>query len=178
MRSWLTIVLVRCASAVDGEKDEAFEDATPESEEEALEAARSFKRVTNAYRAFGLAAVAACWGIMLWLVFVYGALVYDLLGEAAETAFVKSWGVGVGVGQVQEFRALLVSAAEAVLALTLLELAWIQSNPTWFESNVDYLSVLNAAVPAAAAAGASSWRDSHFGVSTRAYLRFYKGVSG
>ena len=177
VRSWLTIVLVSCASAVDTEPVREPEDAPPASEKEALDAARSFKRVTKAYNAVGLAALAACWGLMLFLVFVYGALVYDLLGEAAEKAFVTSWGVGVGVGQVQDFRSLLISAAEAVLALTLLELAWIQSNPSWFESNVDFLSVLNT-VPAAAAAAGSSWRHARFGVSTRAYLRFYKGVSG
>ena len=108
-----------------------------------------------------------------------GEALYDLLGEAAERAFVTSWGVGVGVvGQVQDFRSLLISAAEAVLALTLLELAWIQSNPSWFESNVDFLSVLNTVPTAAAVAAGSSWRHARFGVSTRAYLRFYKGVSG
>ena len=74
----------------------------------------------------------------------------------------RFWGVGVGVGQAQEFRALAISAAEAVLAVTLLELAWVQSNPTWLEANADYLSILNA-VPAAAA--------KRIGGSVRAYVR-------
>jgi len=139
-----------------------------------LKAARSFERVTHAYKIAGVTALAACWGVLLWIVFVYGALVYDLLGDAAERSFVTSWGVGVGIGQVQDFRALLVSAAEMVLALTLLEMAWVQSNPSWFETNVDYLSVMNTAPAVVGAA----LHQSPFARSTRAYLKFYKGVTG
>ena len=135
-----------------------------------VRSAHAFERLLHAYRLFGIAAVAACWAIMLWLIFVYGTLVYDLLGEAATRAFITSWGVGVGVAQVQDFKSLLLSCAETLLALSILEVAWLQSNATWFQSNVEYLSVLHTLAAEQERAGTGMRFIS-------AYARFYKGVA-
>ena len=80
-----------------------------------------------------------------WLIIAYGKLVYKLLGVRAENDFISSWGIGVGVGQAQDVRALMISALEAVVAMTLLELLWLQSNGAWIEEYVDFASIYAAA---------------------------------
>jgi hypothetical protein len=75
-----------------------------------------------------------------------GRLIYELLGTRAEADFMSSWGIGVGLGQVQDMKGVLVSAMEAVLVLTVLEMLWLQSNSTWMESMTDFASVYAAAL--------------------------------
>jgi hypothetical protein len=60
--------------------------------------------------------------------------------------------VGVGLGQVQDARGVLVTALEAVAVVTVLELLWLQTNGTWLEQYVDFASVFAAALAPTAAA--------------------------
>lgn len=99
---------------------------------------------------------------------MYGKLIYQLLGEKAEKRFVSAWGIGIGMGQVQEARDVFVSVLQVAAAMTVLEVLWIVTNVRWLESNADYLSV-HATI--AGAGGRSWWR------TTRAYSRFYKCVA-
>ena len=99
---------------------------------------------------------------------MYGKLIYQLLGEQAEKRFVSAWGIGIGLGQVQEARDVFVSVLQVAAAMTVLEVLWIVTNARWLEANADYLSV-HATI--AGANGRSWWR------TTRAYSRFYKCVA-
>lgn len=85
----------------------------------------------------------------------YGRLIYNKVGPSAEEAFTRAWGVGIGLGQAQDVRALLISAAEAALVLTILEALWLLQNSSWLERYVDFLSIYRAALvpPGGAARG-------------------------
>ena len=65
--------------------------------------------------------------------FAYGELVYRLLGEDAEQAFARSWGVSYGVGSAAEFRDVAQEAAKAVALLAVLERLYLTRNINWLE---------------------------------------------
>lgn len=74
-------------------------------------------------------------------VFVYGLLVYNLLGPRAETDFVQSWLVALGVDNASQWREVLQDAIKAGALLFLADRLWLLSNSRWMEDHVDYLSV-------------------------------------
>ena len=131
--------------------------------------AATLSRVTAKYRRGALVVLYAVWGIFAWIIFVYGKLIFQMLGPKAESRFVESWGIGIGLNQVQEARDLLSSVLQVVLAMTVLEMLWVLTNARWLEANADYFSV-HASV--ARNKGRKWWQ------TTRAYSHFYKGVSG
>ena len=47
---------------------------------------------------------------------------------------------------MQDAQSVIVSACEAVLVLTVLELLWLQQNGTWLEQYTDFASIFAAAV--------------------------------
>ena len=55
-------------------------------------------------------------------------------------AFVKNWGVGLAIEQVQSFQELVAGAAQAVAVLLFLDVVFI-GPPRWFEQHCDFLSV-------------------------------------
>ena len=94
---------------------------------------------------------------------------YELLGVRTETAFMNSWGIGIGLGQVQDAQSVIVSACEAVLVLTVLELLWLQQNGTWLEQYVDFASIFAAAVRPAGGAVDGDGRAKRPGFLQRFY---------
>lgn len=74
-------------------------------------------------------------------VFVYGLLVYNLLGTRAETDFIQSWLVALGVDNASQWREVLQDALKAGALLFLADRLWLLSNSRWMEDHVDYLSV-------------------------------------
>ena len=50
-------------------------------------------------RHLGLVLTYATWAIITWIIMVYGKLIYDMYGERTEDALVKSWGIGIAVGE-------------------------------------------------------------------------------
>ncbi len=70
-----------------------------------------------------------------------GALVYRLMGDAAEGSFTRGWGVALAISQATQFQSLLLVALESALLLTVLETLWLVSNRPWFEAHIDYASV-------------------------------------
>ncbi len=144
-------------------------DAAPPEDEaaELLQDAAEFSRVTTGYRRGAMFVLYAVWGIFVWIIFVYGKLIYQLLGTKAEERFVRTWGVGIGLGQAHEARDLVVNVLQVALALTILEVAWVSTNMHWMENNVGYMSVHASIAPAATRRW---WRKA------RTYSRFYKCV--
>jgi hypothetical protein len=87
------------------------------------------------FRGVGIAATYLCWAIFAWVrcvarflrspavapavaraaltlrvacaqvIFVYGALLYRLLGAAAQESFTRTWAIGVGISQATQFKA-------------------------------------------------------------------------
>ena len=79
--------------------------------------------------------------MLAWIVFAYGRLVYNLLGPAATASFSNSWGIGVGLGQINDAKNLAITAAEGVLIVTVLEALWLVKNGNWLETYLDSVSV-------------------------------------
>ncbi len=50
-----------------------------------------------------------------------GMLIYQLLGDAAQQSFARSWGVSYGVGAAAEWRDVAKEVAQAVALMVLLE---------------------------------------------------------
>jgi hypothetical protein len=98
-------------------------------------------RATDAYKRAGYLLILLTWAICVWMILVYGALIYRLLGPEAEATFTRSWGIGVGLGQLKEARAVFITAAQTVLALLILEALWLAPNVAWLENAVDEASV-------------------------------------
>ena len=66
---------------------------------------------------------------------------YNLLGVKAERDFTRSWGVGIGLSQVSDARALIMSTLQALAVVTILDLLWLVQNSSWYETHVEFLSV-------------------------------------
>lgn len=70
--------------------------------------------------------------------FTYGILIYRLLGQNAENAFVNDWGVGLAADLVSQWRDVL---RETLLMIALLfVLDALISTERWFEMHLDALS--------------------------------------
>jgi hypothetical protein len=106
-----------------------------------VEAATAFSSACNNFRRLGLVMVYAAWGLLVWFVLVYGALIYRLLGDSAEKNFIRTWGLGLGLSQVNDFRDVLISLVQLAAAVTILEALWLTSNRSWFEATADALSI-------------------------------------
>ena len=106
------------------------------------------------------------------IIFVYGKLIYQLLGPKAEETFISTWGVSVGLGQLSEAQDTGIAIVQTAMALTVLELLWVVTNTRWLEDTVDYMSV-HATI--AHAAGVRCGRSVFS--AARAYSRFYKGTT-
>ena len=74
-------------------------------------------------------------------IFVYGELIYKLLGERVEGAFARSWMTGLGVDQAVQWQDVAKGAAESAALLLLLDQLRVLPNPRWLERHVDMLSV-------------------------------------
>ena len=113
----------------------------------------------------GLLFVYTAWAIMVWIIFVYGKLIYNLYGQKTEEAFVKNWGVGLAIEQAQSFQELVRDGFKAVLVLVVLDLI-ITGPGRWFEEHVDFLSVQGTLLKAGGAP--STW-----GQRMYAHLKYY-----
>jgi hypothetical protein len=67
--------------------------------------------------------------------------VYNLIGVKAERDFTRSWGIGIGLSQVSDAQALIVSTMQALTVVTVLEMLWLVHNANWHETFVEFASV-------------------------------------
>jgi hypothetical protein len=107
--------------------------------DEAME--RHFGALTGNFKRAGYVLLNLIWGVFAWITVAYGRLVYNLLGAKAFEDFTTGWGIGVGLGQLNDAKGLLTAALQAALLLTVLEALWLQPNGSWLESYVDFASV-------------------------------------
>jgi hypothetical protein len=136
-------------------------------DERLCDAAACHDRVTENFKRAGFVLVAAAWGICVWMILVYGSLIYRLLGPEAEETFTRSWGIGVGLDQLKEAKGVLIVSAQTVAALLVFEALYVSPNMAWLESMSDEASVGATLLRA----GAGS-----FLARMRAYARFNKAV--
>jgi hypothetical protein len=61
-------------------------------------------------------------------------LTYELLGEGAEHAFVRSWGVSRGLNAASEWQDVARTALEGALLLVLLENLYLTRHAYWLEA--------------------------------------------
>ena len=100
-----------------------------------------FGAVTGNFKKAGYVLLHLIWGVFAWICFAYGRLVYNLLGPTAFRDFSNSWGIGVGLGQLNDAKGVIVSALQAALLLTILEALWLVPNGRWLEGYIDFVSV-------------------------------------
>ena len=118
-------------SGDEGEEEEAYDDAH----------ARRGALVRRAYAAAGLLGVYVTWAIFSWFIFTYGMIIYRRLGPEAEKQFVKTWGVGVGMDNVQQWRDVGKEALKAAALIIVLDMLRVTSHRSWFEEFCDFASV-------------------------------------
>ena len=124
-------------------------------------------RVTENMKRAGFVLLLAAWGICLWMILVYGALIYKLLGPDAESTFIHSWGISVGLDQADQARSVMIATVQSVAALLILEALFMSPNSAWLESMTDEASVAAALMRGGA---------SHLFARLRGYSRFNKAV--
>lgn len=132
-------------------------------------AAQAFDALTTRFRYAGFAFLYATWGAFVWIVLVYGNLIYELMGPAMERQFTLAWAAGVGLDQLQSLQSFIVTALEALLLITILETLWVMPNGRWLETQLDYASVVATSL----APERSSWGRRCF-----RYMQHMKTVQG
>lgn len=73
---------------------------------------------------------------MVWIIFVYGLLVYKLLGVNAEREFVRGWLTGLGLDNLNSFRDVLKEALKVLIIVALVE-PFLVPRQWWFQQHVD-----------------------------------------
>ena len=74
-------------------KDDADDGASTTS---SVRSARALARYKRIIALTGFVGIYVTWALFAWFIFVYGALVYRLLGDQAQSAFVRGWGISYG----------------------------------------------------------------------------------
>jgi hypothetical protein len=77
------------------------------------------------FSAAGVAFTYVIWAIMAWIIFTYGSLAYRLLGDEAQTKFVKGWGIGLAISQATQFKDMALVALQSAAVLTVMETLWL-----------------------------------------------------
>ena len=68
-------------------------------------------------------------------------IIYRNLGQDAEVQFAKTWGVGVGLDNVQQWKDVAQEALKAALLIMILDMLRATSHRQWFEDFCDFASV-------------------------------------
>ena len=153
-------VLLRKGAAKDGERSEGAEvdeghhtselgksglklEAPSSSGEESKSEegdARSAALARRLYAAAGLLGVYVTWAIFSWFIFTYGMIIYRRLGPEAEKQFVKTWGVGIGLDQAQQWQDVGKEALKAAALIVILDMLRVTTHRAWFEDFCDFAS--------------------------------------
>jgi hypothetical protein len=96
--------------------------------------------VRQMYAAAGLLGVYVTWAIFSWFIFTYGMIIYRRLGPEAERQFVKTWGVGIGLDQAQQWQDVAKEALKAAALIVVLDMFRVTTHRAWFEDFCDFAS--------------------------------------
>jgi hypothetical protein len=99
-----------------------------------LDAAKAFDALTLAFRYAGFVLLYTTWGVFVWLIFSYGALILDLLGPSVEEEFARAFGAGIGLNQLSDLQAFVVTTAQVLLLATVLDALFLLPNVRWLET--------------------------------------------
>ena len=139
------------------------------AELERLEERRAEGRRRVLYRRCGVGVVYVTWGVMAWVIFTYGKLIYDLIGPAEEAAFAREWGVAVGLDNAAQWQDVIQEAVSSTLKLLVLQRLRLIPAEKWLEESLDALSVQATLLDVAMR---GRW------ARVRAHLRFNARVEG
>lgn len=107
--------------------------------------AAELQRYKRMVTAVGVIGTYITWAAFSWFVFTYGALIYKLLGDSAEEAFARSWGVSYGMNAATEWRSIAEQALKGAIFLLMLERLGLTLHSDWLEQHIDYLGLCVAA---------------------------------
>jgi hypothetical protein len=96
--------------------------------------------VRQMYAAAGLLGVYVTWAIFSWFIFTYGMIIYRRLGPEAERQFVKTWGVGIGLDQAQQWQDVAKEALKAAALIVVLDMLRVTTHRAWLEDFCDFAS--------------------------------------
>jgi hypothetical protein len=130
------------------------------------EASRFSTRLATYVRC-GYLAFFVAWAMFATFILVYAQLIYQLLGQKAESSFTRSWVIGLGMSQVIDLQSVLLSAAEVLLAMTVLETLWLTTNSLWMQKTAD---MTWTSVGLSDTAASASQHITH-------HIRFFKSVT-
>jgi hypothetical protein len=69
-------------------------------------------------------------------IFVYGMLIYKLLGDEAQQSFARSWGVSYGMNTASEWKDVVTEAMKGAVILAFLERLYVTRSVSWFEDHI------------------------------------------
>jgi hypothetical protein len=69
-------------------------------------------------------------------IFIYGMLIYKLLGDEAQQSFARSWGVSYGMNAAGEWKGILEEALKGAVILAILERLCLTHNTNWLEARL------------------------------------------
>jgi hypothetical protein len=125
--------------AKSGLKLEAPSSSGEESKSEEGDARRA-ALARRLYAAAGLLGVYVTWAIFSWFIFTYGMIIYRRLGPEAEKQFVKTWGVGIGLDQAQQWQDVGKEALKVAALIVILDMLRVTTHRAWFEDFCDFAS--------------------------------------
>ncbi len=105
-----------------------------------LSDARRSARMKRLFAALGFLGVYVTWAVFSWFIFVYGMLIYQRLGPASQEEFARTWGIGVGLDNVQQWRDVAQEAVQAAVVAVLLDRLRVTRNGPWLEGYADFVS--------------------------------------
>ena len=73
--------------------------------QEAVEEAEAAARRSKWLNAVALGGVVCVWAIMAFFIFVYGNIIYSLLGKSAEQSFSTTWGISYAMDNASQWQA-------------------------------------------------------------------------
>jgi hypothetical protein len=112
-----------------------------ESASEAVAEAARIDCVTANYRRAGYTLTLALWAVFCYIILVYGGLIAQLLTDSAASAFARSWGVGVGLGQLRDAQGVMTTVLQTLGVMVVLEALWLLPTGAWLERALDEASI-------------------------------------
>ena len=103
--------------------------------------AAELQRYKRIITAVGVCGTYITWAAFAWFIFTYGALIYKLLGDSAEEAFARCWGVSYGMNAATEWRSIAEEALKGAIFLLMLERLGLTLHSEWLEEHIDYLGL-------------------------------------
>ena len=98
-------------------------------------------RKTRIINGIGIVGTAFVWAIMCFFIFVYGNIIYGLLGPAAEKDFTRTWGISYAMDNATQWQDILNDVFKGLLILLVLDALQIVKPLAWLEDHADRLSV-------------------------------------